>query len=336
MNIGLDLGFGYVKGVNSQNKRILFPSIVSIGFDRPLAGIFSSNNIIENLHVKILNGNGESSYYVGELAKREGFSDSFTLDIDKYTQPEAKVLLSTAVALLLLDSSSEEPVNLVTGLPLKQYQTHKRAFEEELKNYKALVSFPEQKVMKTVSFKKVTVFPQAAGAAYYALLEDLDKYLYTDSYIVLIDIGFKTTDYIVFLVEDRPHFLPDLSGTIDAGISRILTAVEQIYLAKTGSTIDTAGLMTILKNESIYFKGRYVDFSEELVVLKKELARLIEKRIYASTKDVFDRVIAVFVAGGGGSDLYPYLKSVHSNVSLVDDAQFANALGFLKIAEMQG
>ncbi|TCO68240.1 ParM/StbA family protein [Caldanaerobacter subterraneus] len=334
MNIGLDLGFGYVKGVNSQNKRILFPSIVSIGFDRPLAGIFNTNDIIENLHIRIVDKTGENSYYVGNLARREGFSDSFTLDIDKYTQPEAKALLSTAVMLLTLDSEPEEPINLVTGLPLKQFQAHKKAFEEELENYKALISLPEHKLMKTIEFEKVTVFPQAAGAAYYALLEDLDRYLYTDSYIVLIDIGFKTTDYIVFLIEDRPHFLPDLSGTIDTGISKIFTAIEQIYLAKTGATIDTAGLMTIFKKESIYFKGKYVDFTEELTALKKELARLIEKRIYATLKEVFDRVSTVFIAGGGGSDLYPYLKNIHADVVLVKDAQFANALGFLKIAEI--
>lgn len=333
MNIGLDLGFGYVKGVNSQNKKILFPSIVSIGFDRPLAGIFNSNDVIENLHVKILDKTGENSYYVGNLAKREGFSNSFALDIDKYNQTEAKVLLSTATLLLSLDEG--EPINLVTGLPLKQFQSYKKSFEEELKNYKAVISLPEYRLMKTIEFEKVTVFPQAAGAVYYTLLEDLDRYMLSDSYIVLIDIGFKTTDYIVFLVEDRPYFLADLSGTIDTGISNIFTAMEQVYTAKTGSNIDTADFITILNKGSIYFKGKYIDFSEEITALKKELAKLIEKRIYTSLKGIFDKVMVIFVAGGGGSDLYPYLKDVHTNVELVKDAQFANALGFLKVAEIQ-
>lgn len=332
MNIGLDLGFGYVKGVNSQNKRIIFPSIVSIGFDRPLAGIFNTNDIIENLHVKIIDKDGENSYYIGNLARREGFSNSFALDIDKYTEPEARALLSAAVLLLTLNEN--EPVNLVTGLPLKQFQAYKKAFEEELKNYKALISLPEYKLMKTVEFEKVTVFPQAAGAVYYALLEDLDKYLLSDSYIVLIDIGFKTTDYIVFFVEDRPYFLADLSGTIDAGISKIFTAMEQIYTVKTGSNLDTGDFITILNKGSIYFKGKYIDFTEEITALKKELAKLIEKRIYTSLKGILDKVMVIFVAGGGGADLYPYLKDVHTNVELVKDAQFANALGFLKVAEI--
>jgi plasmid segregation actin-type ATPase ParM len=197
MNIGLDLGYGYVKGVNDKGKKILFPSIVSIGFDRILSGIFNTNeNIVDNMYVKIADDGGEKSYYIGELAKREGFSDSFMLDTEKYNQSEAKALLATATALLMTDE--DKIINIVTGLPLKQYQTYRKQFEKEIKQYKAIVSFPEYNLTRIVKFDKVIIFPQAAGAVYHALMNNLDKYMIKDSYIVLIDVGFKTTDYVVF------------------------------------------------------------------------------------------------------------------------------------------
>ncbi|MBP2070802.1 ParM/StbA family protein [Thermoanaerobacterium butyriciformans] len=334
MNIGLDLGYGYVKGVNDKGKKILFPSIVSIGFDRILSGIFNTNeNIVDNMYVKIADDGGEKSYYIGELAKREGFSDSFMLDTEKYNQSEAKALLATATALLMTDE--DKIINIVTGLPLKQYQTYRKQFEKEIKQYKAIVSFPEYNLTRIVKFDKVIIFPQAAGAVYHALMNNLDKYMIKDSYIVLIDVGFKTTDYVVFLINNRLRFSPDLSGTLDIGISKIFVALDKLYTQKTGSNTDTEGLLSILENNNIYFRGQYIDFTKELNILKNELARLIKKSILNSLKDKYEKVSTMFVAGGGGKDLYPYLKDAHANVELVKDAQFANAYGFLKICQMQ-
>jgi len=333
MNIGLDLGYGYVKGVNDKGKKILFPSIVSIGFDRILSGIFNSNeNIVDNMYVKIADDGGEKSYYIGELAKREGFSDAFTLSIDKHNQEETKILLAAATALLMSDN--DNTINVATGLPLEQYQTYKKQFQEEIEKCKAIVSFPEYNITRIVKFNKVVIFPQAAGAVYYALMDNISKYMIKNSYIVLIDIGFKTTDYVTFLIDNRLRFLPDFSGTIDTGISKIFATLGKLYTQKTGASANTEGLMEILKDNNIYFRGQYISFETEVNILKNELARLVKKSIVDKLKDEYEKVSTMFVAGGGGKDLYPYLKDAHTNVELVKDAQFANAYGFLKVCQM--
>lgn len=334
MNIGLDLGYGYVKGVNDKGKRILFPSIVSIGFDRLLSGIFNSNeNIVDNMYVKIADDGGEKSYYIGELAKREGFSDAFTLNIDKHNQEETKALLAAATALLM--SEDNNIINIATGLPLEQYQTYKKQFQEEIEGYKAIVSFPEYNLTRIVKFDKVIIFPQAAGAVYHALMDNINKYMIKNSYIVLVDIGFKTTDYVTFLIDNRLRFLPDFSGTIDTGISKIFTALGKLYTQKTGANANTESLMEILKDNSIYFRGQYISFEKELHILKNELARLVKKGILDKLKDEYEKISTMFIAGGGGKDLYPFFKDAHANVELVKDAQFANAFGFLKVCQMQ-
>lgn len=334
MNIGLDLGYGYVKGVNDKGKRILFPSIVSIGFDRLLSGIFNSNeNIVDNMYVKIADDGGEKSYYIGELAKREGFSDAFTLNIDKHNQEETKALLAAATALLM--SEDNNIINIATGLPLEQYQTYKKQFQEEIEGYKAIVSFPEYNLTRIVKFDKVIIFPQAAGAVYHALMDNINKYMIKNSYIVLVDIGFKTTDYVTFLIDNRLRFLPDFSGTIDTGISKIFTTLGKLYTQKTGANANTESLMEILKDNSIYFRGQYISFEKELHILKNELARLVKKGILDKLKDEYEKISTMFIAGGGGKDLYPFFKDAHANVELVKDAQFANAFGFLKVCQMQ-
>ncbi|SNX54143.1 ParM/StbA family protein [Thermoanaerobacterium sp. RBIITD] len=334
MNIGLDLGYGYVKGVNDKGKRILFPSIVSIGFDRLLSGLFNSNeSIVENMYVKIADDDGEKSYYIGELAKREGFSDAFLLDIDKHNQEETKALLAAATALLMSDD--DNTINIATGLPLEQYQTYKKQFQEEIEGYKAIVSFPEYNLTRIVKFDKVIIFPQAAGAVYHALMDNINKYMIKNSYIVLVDIGFKTTDYVTFLIDNRLRFLPDFSGTIDTGISKIFTALGKLYTQKTGASTNTEGLMEILKDNNIYFRGQYISFEKEVNILKNELARLVKKGILDKLKDEYEKISTMFIAGGGGKDLYPFFKDAHANVELVKDAQFANAYGFLKVCQMQ-
>lgn len=44
--IGLDLGYGYVKGVNEAGKGIVFPSLVSAAYDRPLSALFGGKRRI--------------------------------------------------------------------------------------------------------------------------------------------------------------------------------------------------------------------------------------------------------------------------------------------------
>ena len=116
--IGLDLGYGYVKGVNEAGKTVLFPSLVGNAYQRNLIGLFGQNlnNLIENMHVVLRNGKEEQEeYFIGDLARREGRNVSYAFDENKINHPNTKAVLASASALLF--PSNDEPVHIVSGLP---------------------------------------------------------------------------------------------------------------------------------------------------------------------------------------------------------------------------
>jgi len=332
--VGIDLGYGYVKGVNEKGKQVLFPSLVGNAYDRVLAGLFGFNNNdrISNMHVVIMNGSNEE-YFVGELARREGKNVSYAFDEDKVNHPNTRVLL-TASCLLLLPEE-EVPVHIVSGLPLEQYVHKKEEFKDMLKNFKIMACFKGDERIRVIKFEKVTVFPQAAGAAYHAIIDDIQKYLIKGSYIGLIDIGFKTTDFIVFMVEDKLILREDMSGTIEVGMSVLNNAVDKIFTQRTGSKIDISELIRLINDGRIFYKGKELDFTKEIGALRGEIARVIKDKIKLIWGNKLDFFNTVFLAGGGAKELMPYMKDLYDNAVLIKDAQFANAKGFLKVAGLE-
>lgn len=335
--IGLDLGYGYVKGVNENNNTVVFPSIVGDAYQRNLVGLFgnSNENIIENLHVSISDGNGFSQEcFVGELARREGRNLSYAFDENKINHPNTRALLATGSALLLPEENVK--VHIVSGLPLEQYIHQKDSFREMIKNLKMIVEFKGYEKVKIIKFDKVTIFPQAAGAVYAAIWDELDKYLVKGSYLGLIDIGQKTTDYIAFYVDDRGKLIlrEDLSGTMDYGMNNLYNAADKLFAQKTGFKLDIPELMLLVKEGKIFYKNKIIELIKDLELVKAELSRVIKDRIKSAWGNKMDFFNTVFLAGGGAKTLNKYLNDIYENTVIVKRAQTANADGFLKVAMM--
>ncbi|TYP56830.1 ParM/StbA family protein [Thermosediminibacter litoriperuensis] len=332
--IGLDLGYGYVKGINEAGKAVVFPSLVGNAYERPLKSLFENNQekVIDNMHLVLMNGE-RYECFVGELAKRESRNVSYAFDQDKINHPNTRVLI--AASCLLLFPEDKRPVHLVTGLPLEQYIHKKEEFREMLKGYKTLACFKGDEKVTVIKFDKITIFPQAAGAVYCAIMDDLHKYLVKGSYLGLVDIGFRTTDFIVFLVEDQLILREDLSGTIDAGISSLYNAADKLFTQKTGSKLDVPEIMRLISEGRIFFRGKLLDFTEELRNVKAETARIIKDRLKAVWGNKLDFFNTVFLAGGGAKDLQAFLTDIYENTILLREPQLANARGFLKVAELE-
>jgi len=333
--IGLDLGYGYVKGVNQTGKEVSFPSLVCEGFDRPLSGLFggSSGDGENNLNLIVTDG-AAREIFVGELARREGRNVSFAFDEDKAAHPATQDLLAAAGYLLFPEG--HVPVHLVTGLPLEQYIHKKDEFKQVLDRFSVFVRHKEGRNVKSIRFAKVTVFPQAAGAVYHAVWDDRSKYLVKGGYLGLVDIGFKTTDFIVFLVEDRLIMREDLSGTINAGVSAVQATVDKMFTAKTGGRLDVPELMRLVDSGRIAFKGEELEFSREIEAIKYDFAKTIKDRLKGTWGNKLNFFHSILLAGGGATALGRALIGLHPSAVIVRDPQFANARGFLKVAENEG
>lgn len=333
--IGLDLGYGYTKGVNESGKEVLLPSLVCDGYNRTLSGLFGAgvSSVKDNLHLVISDG-GTYELFVGDLARREGRNVSFAFDENKITHQATRGLLAAAGFLLFPEIHT--PVHIVTGLPLEQFVHKKDEFKQMLSKFNVTVRHKDATDSKRVSFSKATVFPQAAGAVYHAVWDERNKYLTKGSYLGLVDIGFKTTDFITFLMEDRLVLREDLSGTINAGISVIQAMADKLFTAKTGSKLDVPELMRLVDSGRLMFKGKEIDFSLELEDAKQELSNNIKDRLKATWGNKLNFFNNVFLAGGGAVTLEHIMCDLHPNTITIKSPQFANAKGFLKVAEIEG
>lgn len=144
-----------------------------------------------------------------------------------------------------------------------------------------------------------------------------------------------TSDFIVFIVEDKLILREDMSGTMEVGMSVLNNAVDRMFTEKTGSKIDVAELFRLINDGRIFYRGRELDFTKEIDEVRNEIARVIKdkiKLIWGSKLDFFN---TVFLAGGGAKELLPYMRDIYENTLLVKNAQFANAKGFLKVAELE-
>ena len=95
-NIGIDLGFGFVKATNGE-KDIIFPSVVGAGQDLTYRSELTTYvEPIENLAVTI----DGKKYFVGDLAVRQSEIVSRSLGENHAQDKNTRVLLPATLAFI--------------------------------------------------------------------------------------------------------------------------------------------------------------------------------------------------------------------------------------------
>ena len=330
--IAIDLGYGYVKGLNEENERIVFPSIVGAAHDLTLKDLFGTKfkNRMDNLWVHIKAGNLDSDFFVGNLAG-DSISKSSAFDSNKIWHPNTIVLLGTAAALL---SPEGRDILIVTGLPMEHFKMQRKEFSNFLKLYKAKVSFPgNENLAREISFAGSAVFPQAAGAMYEAMLNYPRLQQSNGARIAIIDIGFKTTDFITVRIGTPLETMEQFSGTIDAGMFYLHHPFAARFLQETGCQADPFRIGDYISDGGrFFFDGKDYDFSDTLQAARKELVNVIRDGLITSWKDSYREFRAIFLAGGGAFELKDELKRAFPILQAIGDPQFANCKGFLYYA----
>ncbi|MHB1418252.1 MAG: ParM/StbA family protein [Bacillota bacterium] len=332
MIISIDLGYGYTKGINTEGKSIVIPSVVGPGRDRSMVdNLGGEKHGMDNLHVVV---NGEE-YFVGSLAEEENLGASRTLDVDKISHINTKVLLSIVAALLMPKSTPE--IHLTTGLPFADYVNQRKSFEAYLKFFNTDVEFkggPLQGKRRHIRFDQVSIYPQAAGAIYSLMDNEMVRAITkTGKMVSVVDIGYKTTDFVTFQSGSTFKYKTDLSDTINVGMNEMNRLASLAFHKKTGRRINTLQADEIIKNRIITFAGQEWDFTQEIEYAYETVARNIIDRVRQIWGDQSDFIQTVFIAGGGAIALGPYLRSLHHNLQVAPDAQTANAKGFFLVTK---
>ncbi|MCR4425009.1 MAG: ParM/StbA family protein [Firmicutes bacterium] len=330
--IGIDLGYGFVKGVDTIGSKLCFPSVVARGRKRQLTSLFGG--AVKEYEV-VLNG---EAYAVGERALRGGDATR-AFGEDRYEHFSSPVLLATALA--ILTKGSGQPVHVATGLPLSYYAVHGERFRDMiLRMADARVEIPGlYEGTRRLNIGDATIYPQAAGALWSYLFDENGRmtdpaYVAQGGLVGVVDIGYKTTDYLLADLAGL-EILEELSGTINMGMSDIFKEVQSEIQGETGHVVDLLKVEGGVLTGRLWFMGREIDVAAKSERLGKRVAETIADRLMLAWRDQRRFLRCLYVAGGGAATLAHYLETGDSPVQCIPDPQYANARGFVCAAAVK-
>jgi plasmid segregation protein ParM len=244
-----------------------------------------------------------------------------------------------AAAYSLLTEGNNAPVHLVTGPPLLYAAEQSHSFKESLSNYQSVLRFAGEEKFHVVRFDRVTVFPQGAAVIYHIFgkqpeLEQPGKVF------VIVEPGYKTTEILMFEITQDKRIAPvsGYSTTLELGMNFVEKAIDETFFQKTGSKLIPSRIDKIMKGQStVPYQGNSIDLWEVYLSAKDELVRNIVDGVTQVLGDQIDDIDKLLFAGGVVADSYiasRLKESFKANIEIIEDSQFSNARGMLKVAEL--
>ena len=300
LNIVVDAGHGFTKGIAATGQRILFPSLICPAPTGPNLGRFSQADVVA------VNG---KQYLVGDSARLNATS---LFSHEKATDPLTLAL--TWIACANVVGPGYHTVSLGVGLPLSWYAAQQESLVAALRG---VVDVDGSHLLVDA----VTVFPQGIGAL---LAADLPR----QGLVGLVDIGYRTVDYLIAQVQDgMPSPVLDRSGTWQGGMHVAYTAMAHSLEQSTSVRFEAHELV---EREAITAHGQRVLLEPYRTVAFQALAADLSRHLAAQWDGIGEKLDTLLLAGGGAVALSPYLSGV-SVPLLMPDSQWANARGYLNL-----
>jgi len=328
--VGIDIGFGYTKASNGK-KSLVFKSIYGEATNIQFREHIVDGGAEEHLHIEI---DGEG-FFVGELAERQSSDRNFTLDQDQLMSKFAKILSLAALSRLV---ERNEPVKVVTGLPVKYFTTHKARLTKELTGRHTVIMTKADGTREetVINVGQVRVIPQPFGSMFNLMLNDAgetgDKRFLQEK-IGVIDIGFRTADYSI---ANRTKYLERGSRSTDSGISQAFALLGSKLQEISGVNIELYRLFDAVEKGSIKIRGKNFELGKITEHVFAQLAEDIANEVNRLWADEWD-IDSIVLSGGGGSVLAPYLTPLlEGEIMSMDDsvdARYNNVHGYTKYAK---
>lgn len=242
-----------------------------------------------------------------ELYGEEG---EFSTDWNKADKSNLIELLYYALA-----QEKENMFKIVLGLPAGQYKVDKTRLEERIKanNFKR-VNYKGK--TKDILITDVIVAPEGA-AAYYSLSEE-DKNKIGDRQLIIVDIGGRTTDIILF-----KDFKIKKVETIEVGTLNIYAEVIKEINKTYRSNYKLEDAEKIIKN-GLMINGevKYIAFIQP--ILKRNFNSIYKSlQLFANLADGY-----VMLTGGGSILLQKPFRNRLDNIIMTKTPQWDNVNGF--------
>ncbi len=303
--IAVDAGHGFTKALSADGLRQIFPSLIC-----PAPATVDLGEFVPS-HTVAIDG---VPYLVGEAARKHATP---LWSRDKAADPDTLQLVLVAAAQL----GAMGPVALATGLPLFWFGAQRRRFREALTGYGASVQLPGQAAQR-LWIESVMVLPQGVAAAG-PVLSSVD---YEPGAYLIVDIGYRTTDYII--VTKAPNgtldYAPDAAGSLPLGMSAVTKTVvdainRQYQVEYTPAEIESQTTVTV--------RGQHIDVTQRRRETQTSVGKQIAQQLALALGPKLDKLLGM-VAVGGGSSL---LTQVLPGLIVPHDPQWANVQGYAAV-----
>lgn len=329
--VAIDIGFGFTKASDGK-ETVVFKSLYGDAPEIQFWMDFGERALTDYFHVTV----DGKSYFVGDLAEQQSTSVSFTLDQERMMSDYARLFALTVTGLLLKkDPVVEEPIHIVSGLPVGFYRQYHDRFRDTLKGrHQVVFHSPDGgRVAKKIQVEQVQLLPQPMGSALNLLMNDngqISEKELARQKIGVVDIGFRTTDY---LVVDRLRYVERSSRTMDTGVSKAFNIIAGKLRENSGVNVELYRLYGAVESGTIRMRGQAFSFAKIRDQIFAHLAATIVgdlERLWANDWDLE----TILLTGGGAKEIGPHIQALlPGNVRVAanrGDARLANVQGYLK------
>jgi plasmid segregation protein ParM len=317
---GVDIGYGFTKVAGVDRISRVIPSIV--GSNEELS---YRSDIGDRIKIAPLTLN-DHSYLVGEAAKRFSRHRYRVFDSTWAESPYYLLLFVSALMMMKIEKSVDEPSAVVTGLPVSHYTQERVKQLQDLLGQAHNVQTLSGET--SVKVERVKVIPQPFGSYFDLLLNDEGKLKDPEKIrerVGIIDIGFQTTD----LALATPQFIESSSGSLDVGVRSIADQLSRDLSRKYSITLDTTEAEEALRHKSVRIFGESVDLSDMIAERIREVAELILS--YSHSLWGRGEKLNRLILAGGGVNIFRSYFNTYPNLHVPEEPSLSNVRGYLKL-----
>lgn len=320
--VGIDLGYNATKVV-SQGVKVEFCSAVGT----PESPRFKMVGTTQNFTIKYQ----DKVYNVGASAIEQSRFMADPKDRGWINSTEYMVLFHAALSSVRQSGTVE--MTVVTGLPLAYFEADKEVIRDKFVGVHHI--YRDKRPVLTVNVPECLVAPQAMGALASVAFDEKGHVANAEiltGRVGIIDVGGKTTNIL------HAYKMGDITAETDSinmGGNNVVRAIRPA-VERLCPDIDYKNheIADMVRTRSNKYGGQTIDLSQQVAQVLDDITAPILAKVRELWPGNGARLDAIIIAGGGAHLIGERLRAElrHSNVTIVDDPVFANAVGYYRFA----
>jgi hypothetical protein len=318
MLVACDPGNGAVKALAPGRPPVTFPSLVAATDRQWLAGYGDPPLEVDG-----------ACWRVGADARFEP-NPIWPGPADRLRNPEVVPLMAEALWRL----GATGPITLATGGPLRVYNAEAPSGAAAWQGRTLHLRRGDQ--ARTVTVSACRVFPQGLAAllACYPLARSVGRWP-ADGLVGLLDIGRGTTELVAVDAATRQPRLA-LCTSLDLGAGTAVSALQRWLQDRVQAPVTTDQAETAWRTGRLAWRHATIDAAPGQALAAEAVAGRLAADVQHWWRDVWAHLQLIILVGASAPAWAPRLATLHDHCWVPPDPAFANAHGFLRLAEGAG